>query len=113
MLSYQIESFGKPLSQVLRDTPAPEGSEVIVRVRSCGVCHSDVHLHDGYFDLGGGNKIDMARPMGLPRTLGHEIAGEVVAVGPDAKGVVIGARRVVYPWIGCGTCAVCVVTATE
>ena len=109
MLSYQIESFGKPLSEVLRDTPAPQGTEVIVRVHSCGVCHSDVHLHDGYFDLGGGNKIDMARPMGLPRTLGHEIAGEVVAVGPDAKGVAIGARRVVYPWIGCGTCAVCVV----
>ena len=109
MLSYQIESFGKPLSEVLRDTPAPQGSEVIVRVHSCGVCHSDVHLHDGYFDLGGGNKIDMARTMGLPRTLGHEIAGEVVAVGADAKGVAIGARRVVYPWIGCGACAVCVV----
>ena len=109
MQSYQIETFGKPLSQVLRDTPAPQGSEVIVRVHSCGVCHSDVHLHDGYFDLGGGNKIDIARTMGLPRTLGHEIAGEVVAVGADAKGVAIGARRVVYPWIGCGACAVCVV----
>ena len=115
MLSYQIETFGKPLSQVLRDTPAPQGTEVLVRVHSCGVCHSDVHLHDGYFDLGGGNKIDMARPMGLPRTLGHEIAGEVVAMGPDAASassgagaaLAIGARRVVYPWVGCGTCAVC------
>ena len=107
MLSYQIESFGKPLAQVLRDTPAPQGAEVIVKVHSCGVCHSDVHLHDGYFDLGGGNKVDMSRPMNLPRTLGHEIAGTVVAVGPEATGVAVGARRVVYPWIGCGACAIC------
>ena len=42
----------------------------------------------------------------LPRTLGHEIAGEVVAAGPDAD-VEIGARRVVFPWIGCGACALC------
>ena len=39
--------------------------------------------------------------------LGHEIYGEVVAVGPDAEGVQVGDRRVVYPWIGCGECAVC------
>jgi len=52
MLSYQVEAFGRPLAQVLRDTPQPQGNEVVVRVGSCGVCHSDVHLHDGYFDLG-------------------------------------------------------------
>ena len=115
MLSYQIEAFGKPLAQVLRDTPAPQGTEVIIKVHSCGVCHSDVHLHDGYFDLGGGNKVDMSRPMNLPRTLGHEIAGTVVAMGPDAASassgpgapLAIGARRVVYPWVGCGICAIC------
>ena len=118
MLSYQLESFGKPLAQVLRTTPQPQGTEVIVRVQSCGVCHSDVHLHDGYFDLGGGAKLDMARPMNLPRTLGHEIAGTVVAVGPDARSApsgstaqgvanLLGSRRVVFPWIGCGTCPIC------
>lgn len=107
MLSYQVESFGKPLAQALRDTPVPTGSQVIVRVGSCGVCHSDVHLHDGYFDLGGGNKMDMTRAMNLPRTMGHEIAGTVVAVGPEAEGVKVGDRRVVYPWLGCGTCSVC------
>ena len=107
MLSYQLESFGKPLAQVLRDTPAPQGTEVIVKVGSCGVCHSDVHLHDGYFDLGGGNKLDMTRTVQPPRTLGHEIAGTVVAAGPDAHGVATGARRVVFPWIGCGKCSLC------
>jgi len=107
MLSYQVAEFGKPLSQVLRDTPVPQGTEVIVRIGSCGVCHSDVHLHDGYFDLGGGNKLDMTRAMQPPRTLGHEIAGTVVALGPDAQGVATGARRVVFPWIGCGKCSLC------
>jgi D-arabinose 1-dehydrogenase-like Zn-dependent alcohol dehydrogenase len=114
MLSYQVEAFGKPLAQVLRDTPAPQGSEVIVKIGACGVCHSDVHLHDGYFDLGGGNKLDATRIVNPPRTLGHEIAGTVVAVGPDAQGagasanpVAVGDKRVVFPWIGCGTCTYC------
>ena len=110
MLSYQVETFGRPLARVLRETPQPQGTEVLVQVGHCGVCHSDLHLQDGYFDLGGGNKIDMSRPMGLPRTLGHEIAGTVVALGPGvtaADGVQVGDRRVVFPWIGCGECATC------
>ena len=107
MLSYQVETFGRPLSQVIRDTPQPQGSEVVVRVGSCGVCHSDVHLHDGYFDLGGDARLDMTRALNLPRTLGHEIAGTVVAVGPEAAGVQVGDKRVVFPWIGCGSCSLC------
>ncbi|MFM2186109.1 MAG: hypothetical protein RIR43_681, partial [Pseudomonadota bacterium] len=107
MTSYQVEAFGRPLAQVLRDIPTPQGTEVVVRVGSCGVCHSDVHLHDGYFDLGNDVKLDMTRTVQPPRTLGHEIAGTVVAVGPDAQGVKVGDRRVVFPWIGCGTCSLC------
>jgi alcohol dehydrogenase/propanol-preferring alcohol dehydrogenase len=107
MLRHQVEAFGKPLAQVIRETPVPQGSEVIVRVGSCGVCHSDVHLHDGYFDLGGDVKLDMTRTVQPPRTLGHEIAGTVVAVGPEAQGVKVGDRRVVFPWIGCGVCSLC------
>ena len=108
MISYQVEAFGKPLAQVLRETPVPQGRELIVRVGSCGVCHSDVHLHDGFFDLGEGRQLDMTRALQPPRTLGHEIAGTVVAIGPDVQGAAIGDRRVVFPWIGCGTCPVCV-----
>src|SRR5258706_3453658 len=107
MLCYQVETFGRPLAQVLRDTPQPQGSEVLMKVGSCGVCHSDVHLHDGYFDLGGDARLDMTRTVKPPRTLGHEIAGTVVAVGPDARGVKVGDRRVVFPWIGCGQCSLC------
>ena len=47
MISQQLEAFGKPLAQVLRETPEPQGNEVIVKIGSSGVCHSDVHLHDG------------------------------------------------------------------
>jgi D-arabinose 1-dehydrogenase-like Zn-dependent alcohol dehydrogenase len=43
----------------------------------------------------------------LPHTLGHEIVGEVVAIGPDAKGAKVGDKRLVHPWIGCGTCDFC------
>ena len=107
MLSYPFDEFGKPLAQVLRETPQPSGSEVLVRVGSCGLCHSDVHLHEGWFDLGNGQKMDLSRGIAPPRVLGHEIAGTVVAVGPDAKGVAIGDLRVVYPWIGCTACAPC------
>ncbi|MFM8757396.1 MAG: alcohol dehydrogenase [Limnohabitans sp.] len=107
MISYQVETFGRPLAQVVRDIPTPQGSEVVLKVGSCGVCHSDVHLHDGYFDLGNDVKLDMTRTVKPPRTPGHEIAGTVVAVGPDAQGVKVGDRRVVFPWIGCGTCSLC------
>lgn len=107
MISYQVETFGTPLAQKLREIPQPQGREVVLRIGSCGVCHSDVHLHDGYFDLGNDVKLDMTRTLKPPRTLGHEIAGTVVAVGPDAVGVKVGDRRVVFPWIGCGECSLC------
>lgn len=106
MQSQVIEEFGKPLKAVEIPTPTPTGSEVLLKVHNAGVCHSDVHIHDGYFDLGGGNKLPMAN-VKLPHTLGHEIEGEVVAVGPDVKGIKVGARYAAFPWIGCGTCPSC------
>ena len=106
MLSEAIVEFGTPLKAIETPTPVPQGTEVLLRVRNAGVCHSDVHIHDGYFDLGGGNKLPMGA-LKLPHTLGHEIEGEVAAIGPDAKGVKIGDRRAAFPWIGCGQCAAC------
>ena len=104
MLSYQTGAPGAPLVEVESDTPVPSGTEVLVKTLACGVCHSDIHLHDGGFELGGGKRLEVGRE---GQVLGHEIYGEVVAVGPDAEGVQEGDRRVVYPWIGCGECAVC------
>ncbi|MBS0471101.1 MAG: alcohol dehydrogenase catalytic domain-containing protein [Proteobacteria bacterium] len=106
MKSQAIIEFGKPLQEVEIPTPTPTGSEVLLKVHNAGVCHSDVHIHDGYFDMGGGAKLPMAN-MKLPHTLGHEIEGEVVAVGPDVKGIEVGARYAAFPWIGCGKCPSC------
>jgi D-arabinose 1-dehydrogenase-like Zn-dependent alcohol dehydrogenase len=92
----------------MKDTPRPQGAEVLVRVTRTGVCHSDLHIWDGYFDLGGGKKFYVKdRGCVPPFTLGHEPFGVVEALGPDARGVAVGERKLVYPWIGCGTCAMC------
>jgi D-arabinose 1-dehydrogenase-like Zn-dependent alcohol dehydrogenase len=107
MKSYQFSEYGQPLQPTDRETPTPQGDEVLVRIRACGVCHSDIHMWDGHFDLGNGRELDISRGRSLPFTLGHEIAGEVAAVGPTSAGVSIGAQRVVFPWIGCGDCPVC------
>jgi D-arabinose 1-dehydrogenase-like Zn-dependent alcohol dehydrogenase len=101
-----VVEFGAPLKEIETPTPVPTGTEVLLKVHNAGVCHSDVHIHDGYFDLGGGNKLPMSA-IQLPHTLGHEIEGEVVAVGPEVKGVRIGARYAAFPWIGCGKCPSC------
>ena len=108
MISYQIIEHGKPLQKVLLETPKPQGSEVLVRITRSGVCHSDLHIWDGYFDLGGGKRFYVKeRGCVPPFTLGHEPFGIVEALGPRAKGVKVGQKRIVYPWIGCGKCAVC------
>jgi D-arabinose 1-dehydrogenase-like Zn-dependent alcohol dehydrogenase len=105
MISYATSTPGAPLSRVERETPAPEGTEVLLKTLACGVCHSDIHLHDGAFDLGNGKQLNVAQE---GHVLGHEIFGQVIAKGPDATNVEIGDRRVVYPWIGCGECASCI-----
>ena len=108
MLSYDVVEHGKPLQRAVRETPQPKGKEVLVRITRSGVCHSDLHIWDGYFDLGGGKRFYVKdRGCVPPFTLGHEPYGVVEALGPDAKGVAVGSKRVVYPWIGCGECAVC------
>ena len=108
MHSEQIVEFGGPLVGHDHPNPEPSGTEVLVRVHACGVCHSDLHIWDGYFDLGGGKKIMVVeRGMEMPFTLGHEIVGEVAAVGPEAEGAAVGDKRIVYPWVGCGECEIC------
>ena len=105
MKSYQAPEAGKPLEEVESPTPEPTGSQVIIKTIACGVCHSDVHIHSGAFDLGGGNELPV--PVPNPFTLGHEVFGEVVAVGSEAANINVGDKRIVYPWIGCSDCNVC------
>jgi D-arabinose 1-dehydrogenase-like Zn-dependent alcohol dehydrogenase len=108
MRMFQVCVCGQPLQLNEQPTPEPKGTEVLLKVLAAGVCHSDLHLADGWFDLGGGKRMSLAeRGMKLPVTLGHENVGEVVAFGPDVKGVKVGDRRLAHPWIGCGTCGPC------
>ncbi len=107
MRSYKLTQFGAPLTEVIELPPAPKGAQVLLLVSACGVCHSDLHIADGYFDLGHGQKLDLAPAVKLPRILGHEIAGVVEELGPDASGVKVGDRRAIYAWGGCGRCAQC------
>jgi alcohol dehydrogenase, propanol-preferring len=108
MISFDVCQCGAPLQRMERPTPKPAGTEVLLKVMAAGVCHSDLHIWDGYYDMGGGKTIQLLdRGIKLPLTMGHEIVGEVVAVGPDAQGIKVGDKRLVFPWIGCGTCNVC------
>ena len=108
MKQMAITGWGEPLGLVEAPTPQPQGAEVLVRTEVCGVCHSDVHVWEGYFDFGAKGRVRFAdRGAKLPFALGHEIVGTVVAAGPDATGVEIGKSYIVYPWIGCGSCAAC------
>ena len=99
--------YAQPLQATEVPTPTPQGTEVLLRVSHCGVCHSDIHLQDGYFDLGGGQKLDVRQGRQLPFTFGHEITGTVEAAGPEAQGAVTGKQYAAYPWIGCGKCGLC------
>ncbi|MCH8504886.1 MAG: alcohol dehydrogenase [Ectothiorhodospiraceae bacterium] len=105
---YEFREFQGPIEASAYPLPEPEGAGVLLRVDYCGVCHSDVHIHEGYYAIGDGKRMSFAdRGVVPPVTLGHEIVGTVVRKGPDAGDVAIGAQRLVYPWIGCGTCAAC------
>ncbi len=108
MKSYQLVDYGKPLEPVDMATPQPTGDEVLIEVLAAGVCHSDLHIWEGSYDLGGGKRLSLKdRGMQLPLTMGHETAGKIVAVGPDVKDRKVGEICLVYPWIGCGECRVC------
>lgn len=107
MRRFVMTGFGEPLREQRAPQPEPGGSEVLLKVDACGVCHSDLHVWEGFFDLGGGRQLDIRPSIALPRALGHEIAGTVVSVGPEVREVRPGDRRVVFPWIGCGECARC------
>jgi D-arabinose 1-dehydrogenase-like Zn-dependent alcohol dehydrogenase len=101
-----LVAYGAPLCETVVDCPQPQGSEVLVRIERCGVCHSDLHVQDGFFKLAADKKLDISAGRALPFTLGHEIAGVVEAAGAQAD-IAPGRKVAVYPWIGCGQCPAC------
>ena len=81
MKSFQVADFNAPLKEVEQPTPRPSGTQVLIRVKAAGVCHSDLHIWEGGYDLGHGRKPLSLKDRGvsLPRTMGHETVGEIIA----------------------------------
>ena len=108
MKAWSVVKNGAPLELIEVLAREPKGTEVALKVTHSGVCHSDLHFWKGYYDMGGGKTMNLAdRGVVLPRAPGHEVVGRVSKLGPDAQGVMVGDLRIVFPWLGCGICEVC------
>ena len=108
MKSARITGPNEPLAVSSIETPKPHGNQVLVKVKSVGVCHSDLHLWEGGYDLGDGQFMKVTdRGVKYPVTPGHEIVGVVESFGNDTSGISKGDEVLVFPWIGCGECPAC------
>ena len=71
MRAWAVVENGKPLQELELPTPEPKGTEVLLEVTHCGVCHSDLHIWEGYYDIGGGQKMSLVdRGVTLPLAMG-------------------------------------------
>ena len=108
MKSARITGPNEPLKISESENPTPESNQVLVKVKAVGVCHSDLHLWEGGYDLGDGQFMKVTdRGVKYPVTPGHEIVGTVDKIGNNVTGVTNGDEVLVYPWIGCGECPAC------
>lgn len=97
MQAMVLERAGTPLKAATIPRPEPGPNQILLKVLACGVCRTDLHIHDG----------ELGKPE-LPLVLGHEIVGRVEALGSGVTGFAIG-ERVGVPWLGYtdGTCRYC------
>ncbi len=97
MKAMVLQAAGAPLRLVERDRPSPRPAQVLLEVKACAVCRTDLHVLDG----------DLKEPK-LPLVLGHEIIGVVAELGEGVEGFSVG-ERVGVPWLGssCGACRYC------
>jgi len=97
----------KPLEINEVEISDPTGTQVLIKVLSAGVCHSDLHLWEGGYDTGDGFMKVTDRGVKFPVTPGHEVVGTIEKIGESVKDVQIGDTVLVYPWIGCDICSTC------
>jgi propanol-preferring alcohol dehydrogenase len=97
MRALVLERAGRPLTEMLLDRPKPSAGQVLLKVLTCGVCRTDLHIVDG----------ELTHPK-LPLVLGHEIVATVEEVGRGVERFAAG-DRVGVPWLGwtCGKCTYC------
>jgi D-arabinose 1-dehydrogenase-like Zn-dependent alcohol dehydrogenase len=91
-----ITQFNQPWQLTTVPDPRPQGGQVVIRIRACGMCGTDVHVHHGYL------------PVTPPIVPGHEPVGEIAEVGPGVRNLKVGDRVGVH-WVqrGCGRCRAC------
>jgi alcohol dehydrogenase, propanol-preferring len=108
MKSARIVEVDKPLQVQELVTPKPKGQQVLIKVQSSGVCHSDIHLWEGGYEGPGGQLLKTTdRGVKYPLTPGHEIAGVIDSLGEQAEGFSKNEKVLVFPWIGEGLCPAC------
>lgn len=108
MKSAQIPGPNEPLTISESENPRPQGTQVLLKVKSEGVCHSDLHLWEGGYDLGDGQFLKVTdRGVKYPVTPGHEIVGTIEKIGENVSNVSVGDDVLVFPWMGCGECPAC------
>ena len=108
MKAARIVELNEPLQVQELQIPTPSGSQVLIRIQSSGVCHSDVHVWEGYYEGIQGQQLRTTdRGVKYPLTPGHEIAGIVEGLGEQAEGFAKNDKVLVYPWIGEGMCPAC------
>lgn len=97
MDAFRLLAWGEAPRTVRVPVPRPAGSEVLLAVEAAGLCHSDLNLINAPVGAMG---------FAVPFTLGHEVVGRVVAIGPDADPTLRGRFAVHGVW-GCGSCRAC------
>ena len=108
MKSAKIIETNQTLQLYESETPTPKGSQVLVKVQSSGVCHSDIHLWEGGYEGPKGQFLKTTdRGVKYPLTPGHEIAGVIDSLGEQTEGFAKNEKVLVYPWIGDGLCPAC------
>jgi propanol-preferring alcohol dehydrogenase len=108
MKSARIIEINQPLQIYESKTPKPRGSQVLVKVQSSGVCHSDIHLWEGGYEGPQGQFLKTTdRGVKYPLTPGHEVAGIIDSLGEQTEGFAKNEKVLVYPWIGDGLCPAC------
>lgn len=108
MKAARITGPNEPLQMIDLESPKPNENQVVIKVKSVGVCHSDLHLWEGGYDLGDGKFMKVTdRGVKYPVTPGHEIVGTIMNIGKGVTGFAQGDVVLVYPWQGCGKCPGC------
>lgn len=108
MKAARIVNVNEPLQVQDVQTPKPKDSQILVKVQSVGVCHSDVHVWEGYYEGISGQQLKTTdRGVKYPLTPGHEIAGIVDSLGEQVEGFSKYEKVLVYPWVGEGMCPAC------